>query len=204
MIQVSTDADRACRPRKGKSERSCVSCRKKEEASFFLRVVEGPDQGLVVDWRRNLGGRGAHVCANRKCVEKAVAYKSFDRAFGKKMSRADVEGLLEMARVAMLRRTATLLSSCRGTGALGIGTDEAKRALGDGKAISLILAEDASVRRSFEERAAGANAPVSYVRSKELLGELLDRRPTGVVAIVREPRLSVQLSNALGRLMDLA
>ncbi len=53
-------------------ERTCVGCRRRRPKHELLRVARTP-QGVLLDPRARLGGRGAHVCPSADCVERATA-----------------------------------------------------------------------------------------------------------------------------------
>ncbi|MFT4234065.1 MAG: YlxR family protein [Microbacterium sp.] len=59
--------------------RTCVACRARDSRSSLLRVVSVGD-GLVVDERAVLPGRGAWVHATSECIGIALARRAFVRA----------------------------------------------------------------------------------------------------------------------------
>jgi predicted RNA-binding protein YlxR (DUF448 family) len=65
--------------------RTCVGCRRRDEASRLLRVV-ADGTSVVVDPRRRAPGRGAHVHPDLACVALAVKKRAFGRTL-----RAPVE-----------------------------------------------------------------------------------------------------------------
>ncbi|MGH9225859.1 MAG: YlxR family protein [Acidimicrobiales bacterium] len=59
--------------------RTCIGCRRVARPDELVRVVAGPDGGLVVG--RHLPGRGAWLCQDSpRCVELAGRRKAFSRA----------------------------------------------------------------------------------------------------------------------------
>jgi predicted RNA-binding protein YlxR (DUF448 family) len=48
----------------------------------LIRIVKKPDDSVVIDHVGKVSGRGAYVCKNADCVEKAIKRKSIDRALG--------------------------------------------------------------------------------------------------------------------------
>ncbi|MBW2276169.1 MAG: DUF448 domain-containing protein [Deltaproteobacteria bacterium] len=163
--------------------RSCVACRQQADTRDLLRVVRAPDGGLVFDWRRNLGGRGAYVCPTRGCVENAIKCRSFDRTLKASARYPEPQELIETAREALDRQIETLVGSAVSSAYLGAGTDATLRALGDGKAACLLVAGDAATRNRFVAAAATANVACYVTSTKNRLGALAGRGETGVLSI---------------------
>ncbi len=76
--------------------RKCTGCGEMKPKSELVRVVKAPDvkdeQGEVVksgevslDLTGKKSGRGAYVCKNSACLEKAIKARRFERAFSMKI-----------------------------------------------------------------------------------------------------------------------
>jgi uncharacterized protein len=52
--------------------RSCLGCRQRRPKRDLVRLVRGADGVVVVDARGIRPGRGAYVCAEIACVERAL------------------------------------------------------------------------------------------------------------------------------------
>lgn len=61
--------------------RKCVACRVQKEKTEFLRVVKNKANEILVDKNAKLDGRGAYICKDVKCLEKAIKTRAFARAF---------------------------------------------------------------------------------------------------------------------------
>ena len=61
-------------------ERQCVACRLLRPRKELIRLVRLPAGEVVLDTAINLHGRGAYVCRERPCVERAAKAKSFNKA----------------------------------------------------------------------------------------------------------------------------
>lgn len=179
--------------------RSCASCRTSAPARELLRIVCGPEGELIVDWRRNLGGRGANLCPTRSCVETAIRRRSLDRVLKRTVVYPEAEILLGAARGSLLRSIETLLRSCKGASALAVGSDQARAAVFSGKAAGLLTARDSTSAVAIAEAAMRAGVPTASLPTKTMLGDMMDRRPTGVVAI-RDRGLATALVGATKRL----
>ena len=62
--------------------RLCLGCREPKPKIELLRVVRSNDGNIQVDLRGKLSGRGAYICRNRACFEKAYKSKALDRSLG--------------------------------------------------------------------------------------------------------------------------
>jgi hypothetical protein len=69
--------------------RTCIGCRRTTAASDLLRLVLTADGGLSLGNRGGRAGRGASIHRNDACVRKAIAARSFARAFRGRSPQAD-------------------------------------------------------------------------------------------------------------------
>lgn len=74
--------------------RSCVVCRQKVDKRTLTRVVRTPDSGVQIDSTGKQNGRGAYLCANPICWERAVERKVLDRALKTDLATAEREMIL--------------------------------------------------------------------------------------------------------------
>jgi len=164
-------------------ERSCVACRRTARADALLRIARAPDGRIVPDWRRALGGRGAHVCPTRGCVAAAIAGRALDRAFKAQVVYPEIDAFLAATREPLARKLGALLGAAIGGHKAAAGADAAQRVLADGHAACVLVAADAGERDEIERRAAARGVPTRVVADKAALGEMLGKRPTAIVAI---------------------
>ena len=61
--------------------RHCISCGREGEKADFLRVVRTPDGAYAIDRTGHTDGRGAYLCRNAECLEKAIRKRSLNRSF---------------------------------------------------------------------------------------------------------------------------
>ena len=57
---------------KGSFLRTCTGCGEIKNKFEMLRIVKLPDGNVIFDKTGKLSGRGAYVCNNAKCIEKAL------------------------------------------------------------------------------------------------------------------------------------
>jgi len=160
-----------------------VTCGQRRPVDELLRMTALPGGEIVLDWRRRLGGRGAHVCAARECIERAVGGRRFDRPLRVRAEYPAAGELIAAARTAFERRIETLLRSARGAGALVAGTDAVLAALARGLVHRVLVAGDAAGARRLAEKAGAAGVPGDEVFDKRRIGDLLGRPDTGVIGI---------------------
>jgi len=55
--------------------RTCIGCRKRAPKASLLRFA-CTTEGIEIDTRQRLEGRGVYLCRNRACVEKGLKAKS--------------------------------------------------------------------------------------------------------------------------------
>ena len=60
--------------------RTCVACREESPKRALIRIVRSPAGAVFLDERGKLPGRGAYLCADRECLEKARKTKGLARA----------------------------------------------------------------------------------------------------------------------------
>lgn len=78
-------------------ERMCVTCRTKGLKSSFIRVYRAEDGTLCLDESGKHDGRGAYVCRNSDCVEKAVKQRRLARNLKAEITEDTLRRLREAA-----------------------------------------------------------------------------------------------------------
>ena len=66
-------------------ERQCMGCGKKGEKSSFVRIVADEQGRVFLDLSGKAGGRGAYLCRDIACLEKAKKRHAFSRSFRKEI-----------------------------------------------------------------------------------------------------------------------
>lgn len=61
--------------------RQCVGCGEMKNKKEMLRVLKTEDEGIVLDTTGKKNGRGAYVCRNAACLQKAKKTRGLDRSF---------------------------------------------------------------------------------------------------------------------------
>ena len=81
----------------------CVGCRRTKPKPALVRLVRGDNGSVRVDSRGSMWGRGAYVCADPSCVERAIRSARLAHAFRKPCSAGtslaeEVRGLWQQRR----------------------------------------------------------------------------------------------------------
>ncbi len=65
-----------------KPQRKCVGCGQVQEKNNMVRLVKAKDSAnIVLDNDRHMDGRGAYICKDIKCLEKARKSKGLEKSF---------------------------------------------------------------------------------------------------------------------------
>ena len=63
-------------------QRTCLGCRQAKDKKDLIRIVKSPDGIVSVDLTGKKSGRGAYLCPDPNCLEKAVRSKALERSLG--------------------------------------------------------------------------------------------------------------------------
>ena len=75
--------------------RKCLGCQEMKPKKELIRIVKTAENGdIKVDLTGKVSGRGAYICKNSGCLEKAYKAKRIEKAFEGSIS-ADVYELLK-------------------------------------------------------------------------------------------------------------
>ena len=61
--------------------RKCIGCGNMLPKKELIRVVHTPEDEFYIDITGKRNGRGAYLCANIECLEKALKTKAINRSF---------------------------------------------------------------------------------------------------------------------------
>ena len=60
-------------------ERTCMGCNQKKYKKDLIRIVKNKENGILIDKTGKLEGRGAYICNNVECLDKAIKSKRIDK-----------------------------------------------------------------------------------------------------------------------------
>ncbi len=75
--------------------RTCVACRTRRDQRSLVRVVRGPDGKLSIYASRREGGRGAYICPNSECWQKALKSNRLEHSLRSRLTTEDRDALLQ-------------------------------------------------------------------------------------------------------------
>ena len=88
-------------------QRQCVGCREMKDKKSLLRVVKSPEGQVSLDFGGKKPGRGAYVCRDVACLQRARKTRALERAFETAVP-AEVYGQLDLVAVTSVERSELL------------------------------------------------------------------------------------------------
>ncbi len=64
-----------------KCDRKCVACRQIKQKKELLRISKQQDGSFHLDPQGRLGGRGAYVCSDPKCIDMVIKKRILHKVF---------------------------------------------------------------------------------------------------------------------------
>lgn len=61
-------------------ERQCLGCRQMKDKKSMIRVIKTPEDEIMLDATGKKNGRGAYICPNTECLNKAVKSKGLEHS----------------------------------------------------------------------------------------------------------------------------
>ena len=66
-------------------ERTCMGCNSKKVKNELIRIVKDKNGNISIDKDGKAPGRGAYICDNIECLEKAIKSRRIERVFSRKI-----------------------------------------------------------------------------------------------------------------------
>lgn len=73
--------------------RKCTGCQEMKPKKELIRIVKCEDGTFKLDATGKMQGRGAYICPNEECLEKAHKSKGLERSFKEKVPQSVYEEL---------------------------------------------------------------------------------------------------------------
>ncbi len=67
-------------------QRTCIGCGESKAKKELIRIVK-QEEDISLDITGKKNGRGAYICNNVECLEKAIKTKGLDRSFKMQVSK---------------------------------------------------------------------------------------------------------------------
>ena len=61
--------------------RQCTGCGERKEKKELVRIIKTPEDQIMIDLTGKKNGRGAYICRQKECLQKARKNKGFERSF---------------------------------------------------------------------------------------------------------------------------
>lgn len=74
-------------------QRTCIGCNSQKDKKELIRIVKNKEGIISIDKTGKAQGRGAYICENIECLEKAIKSKRLERTFDTKISDEIYENL---------------------------------------------------------------------------------------------------------------
>ena len=78
--------------------RMCLGCSEMKPKKELLRVVKSPEGEISLDFVGKKNGRGAYICRNTECYEKARKSRRFEKTFSCKIEESVYEVMADELR----------------------------------------------------------------------------------------------------------
>ena len=74
-------------------QRTCIGCNTVKNKNELIRIVKNKENEINIDKTGKMNGRGAYICDDIKCLEKAIKTKKLERTFEMQISEEIYENL---------------------------------------------------------------------------------------------------------------
>ncbi len=194
-------------PPKTDPQRTCTGCGKKKSKGEMIRIVADPSGKIVPDLKGRLPARGAYICPERVCIERAAAGRLAASLKHKSLSPVNAEELSIMVRDMYSSKVLALLGMARKGGSIVSGANLVEgelRRKSDKNWIGL-LAVDASegsisgIMRKME----AAGIRVERFSSRDQIGHAIGKSQRSVV-LVKDSGIAAGIVDALSRYRNVA
>ena len=80
---------------KKKPQRKCIACQERDDKKGLIRIVKNKEGEIFIDKTGKANGRGAYICDDKECLNKAIKSRALNRAFKMEVSSQVYENLLK-------------------------------------------------------------------------------------------------------------
>ncbi len=74
-------------------QRTCMGCNETKNKNELIRIVKNKEERIFVDKTGKADGRGAYICNNIECLERAIKSKRLEKCFETKIDNEIYESL---------------------------------------------------------------------------------------------------------------
>jgi predicted RNA-binding protein YlxR (DUF448 family) len=182
--------------------RICTGCGEKKEKAEMVRIVAGPSGSVVPDLKASLPSRGAYVCPDACCINKAAAGRlnaSLGIGRGSKESSKKLQAAIADS---YRRRIISLLGQAKKSGQFISGTNLVEGELRRGSQPDwfAVLARDTSedISEKILKNLESASVPCKVFLGKDELGDAVGKSPRSVV-LVKDAGIAGAIKESMDR-----
>lgn len=174
------------KPDKAVPERTCLGCRKVRKATELLRLACTPSGEIFVDRTRRAPGRGAYLCWDAQCLQKALKSSKLVATWEQQATVPEFPVLWQQGEQLLLERLYSYLNLAQKAGVLVSGYYAICKARHQGEVRCLILTQDIAPSRATELRiwCEQQDIPCMIFSSKEELGKRLGKLSRSAVGML--------------------
>ena len=66
-------------------QRTCIGCNGQKDKKDLIRIVKNKEGEIALDKTGKAQGRGAYLCDNAECLEKAIKTRRLEKSFAMKI-----------------------------------------------------------------------------------------------------------------------
>ena len=77
-------------------ERTCIGCNETKHKSDLLRIVKDKENSITIDLTGKKSGRGAYICPNVECLQKAIKTNRLSKVFEQNIDKEIYEDLRDV------------------------------------------------------------------------------------------------------------
>lgn len=66
-------------------QRTCIGCNTTKNKNELIRIVKSKTGEIQIDKTGKMDGRGAYICDNIECLEKAIKTRRLEKSFNEKI-----------------------------------------------------------------------------------------------------------------------
>lgn len=66
-------------------QRTCIGCNGQKDKKDLIRIVKNKEGEIALDKTGKAQGRGAYLCDNAECLEKAIKSRRLEKSFAMKI-----------------------------------------------------------------------------------------------------------------------
>lgn len=77
-------------------QRTCIGCNLKKDKKDLIRIVKDNENNISIDKTGKANGRGAYICDDIECLEKAIKNNRIEKSFKMKIDKNVYDNLRDV------------------------------------------------------------------------------------------------------------